>query len=119
MKYTAGENDTYTVDYEATASKKQIFIKNVKTNTSEQVVKYVYAINGKIIKEITAAEELNYETSTENTNIVNVTAVNSLGEIVGSMTKECKQAKVNEPDLSRIYKRNNILCNIRRKWKRT
>ena len=102
MKYTAGERDTYTVNFEATASKKQIFIKNVKTNTSEQVAKYIYAINGNIIKETTTAEDLNYEISTENANIVNITAVNAAGEIIGSMTKECKQAKINEPDLSRI-----------------
>ena len=119
MKYTAGERDTYTINYETVATKEKIKISSLKANTTEEIAKYIYSINGKVIKETTTPEEINYETSTENTNMVNVTAINSVGEIVGSMTKECKQAKVNEPDLSRIYKRNNILCNIRRKWKRT
>ncbi len=100
MKYTAGERDTYTINYETTASKKQIFIRNIKIDTSEEIAKYVYAVNGNVIKESTTAEDINYEISTENVNIVNVTAVNSAGEIIGSMTKECKQAKINEPELT-------------------
>ena len=100
MKYTAGERDTYTINYETTASKKQIFIRNIKIDTSEEIAKYVYAVNGNVIKESTTAEDINYEISTENVNIVNVTAVNSEGEIIGSMTKECKQAKINEPELT-------------------
>ena len=100
MKYTAGERDTYTINYETTASKKQIFIRNIKIDTSEEIAKYVYAVNENVIKESTTAEDINYEISTENVNIVNVTAVNSAGEIIGSMTKECKQAKINEPELT-------------------
>ena len=100
MKYTAGERDTYTLNFDAVASKTKIKIQGISINTTETVAKYTYAINGNIVKESSTAENFEYETNTENANIVNVTALNENGEVVGSMTKECTQAKVNEPDVS-------------------
>ncbi len=100
MKYTAGERDTYTLNFDAVASKTKIKIQGISINTTETVAKYTYAINGNIVKESSTAENFEYETNTENANIVNVTALNANGEVVGSMTKECTQAKVNEPDVS-------------------
>ena len=100
MKYTAGERDTYTLNFDAVASKTKIKIQGISINTTETVAKYTYAINGNIVKESSTAENFEYETNNENANIVNVTALNENGEIVGSMTKECTQAKVNEPDVS-------------------
>ena len=100
MKYTAEERDTYTLNFDAVASKTKIKIQGISINTTETVAKYTYAINGNIVKESSTAENFEYETNTENANIVNVTALNENGEVVGSMTKECTQAKVNEPDVS-------------------
>ena len=102
MKYTAGERNTYTIDYDTVTSKTKISMKTIKTNTTDTIVKYRYAINGTIIKESTTPENFEKEMNTEGSNIVNITAINSNGEIVGSMTKECKQAKVNKPELSQF-----------------
>ena len=79
----------------------KVHIKNVSTNTKDSIAKYIYYINGEKVKEIenSMPENFQKEANTEETNIVNVTALNAAGEIVGSMTKECKQAKVNEPEL--------------------
>ena len=99
MKYTAGERDEYTIDFESIASKTTIKMKNINKNTTETIAKYTYSINGNIVKESTAPEDYEKLEKVEDTKIVNVTATNADGEIVGSMTKECKLAKVNKPDL--------------------
>ena len=103
-KYTEGERDTYTINFDAVASKTKIKIQGISIDTTETVAKYTYAINGNIIKENTKPENFEYEINTENENILNVTAVNANGEVIGSMTKECTQAKVNTPDLSAFDK---------------
>ena len=103
-KYTEGERDTYTINFDAVASKTKIKIKGISIDTTETVAKYTYAINGNIVNESTAPENFEYEMSTENKNVLNVTAVNANGEVIGSMTKECTQAKVNTPDLSAFDK---------------
>ena len=91
MKYTAGERDSYTINFEAIASKTKIKMQTINANTTETIAKYTYAINGNIVKE---------SMNTEENNIVNITALDENGKVIGSMTKECKQAKVNIPDLS-------------------
>ena len=103
-KYTEGERDTYTINFDAVASKTKIKIQGISIDTTETVAKYTYAINGNIVNESTAPENFEYEMSTENKNVLNVTAVNANGEVIGSMTKECTQAKVNTPDLSAFDK---------------
>ena len=100
MKYTAGERDSYTINVEAIASKTKIKMQTINVNTTNTVAKYTYAINGNIVKESTTAESLEYEINTEENNVVNITALDENGKVIGSMTKECKQAKVNIPDLS-------------------
>ena len=100
MKYTAGERDSYTINFEAIASKTKIKMQTINANTTETIAKYTYAINGNIVKEATTAENLEYSINTEENNIVNITALDENGKVIGSMTKECKQAKVNIPDLS-------------------
>ena len=103
-KYTEGERDTYTINFDAVVSKTKIKIQGIRIDTTETVAKYTYAINGNIVNESTAPENFEYEMSTENKNVLNVTAVNANGEVIGSMTKECTQAKVNTPDLSAFDK---------------
>ena len=100
MKYTAGERDSYTINFEAIASKTKIKMQTINANTTETIAKYTYAINGNIVKEASTAENLEYSINTEENNIVNITALDENGKVIGSMTKECKQAKVNIPDLS-------------------
>ena len=100
MKYTAGERDSYTINFEAIASKTKIKMQTINANTTETIAKYTYAINGNIVKEATTAENLEYSINTEENNIINITALDENGKVIGSMTKECKQAKVNIPDLS-------------------
>ena len=103
-KYTEGERDTYTINFDAVVSKTKIKIQGIRIDTTETVAKYTYAINGNIVNESTEPENFEYEMSTENKNVLNVTAVNANGEVIGSMTKECTQAKVNTPDLSAFDK---------------
>ena len=100
MKYTAGENDKYAINYETIANKKAVKIINITPNTTEKIAKYTYAIDGKIVYEGTTPENFEKAESTENEKIVNVTALNSTGEIVGSMTKKCKQAIINKPEFT-------------------
>ena len=57
MKYTAGERDEYTIDFETIASKTAIKMKNINKNTTETIAKYTYSINGNIVKESTAPED--------------------------------------------------------------
>ena len=103
-KYTEGERDTYTINFDAVVSKTKIKIQGIRIDTTETVAKYTYAINGNIVNESTTPENFEYEMSTENKNVLNVTAVNANCEVIGSMTKECTQAKVNTPDLSAFDK---------------
>lgn len=100
MKYTAGESDKYTINYETIASKKTVKIINIKKNSTEEIAKYTYAIEGNIVYESTTPENFEKAEATEKEKVVNVTALNSNGEIVGSMTKKCKQVIVNSPDLT-------------------
>ena len=100
MKYTAGDNDKYAINYETIANKKAVKIINITPNTTEEIAKYTYAIDGKIVYEGTTPENFEKAESTENEKIVNVTALNSIGEIVGSMTKKCKQAIINKPEFT-------------------
>ena len=99
-KYTLGEKEKYTINFEAIASKTKIKMQTISANTTNTVAKYTYAINGNIVKESTTAENFEYAMNTEENNIVNITALDENGKVIGSMTKECKQAKVNIPDLS-------------------
>ena len=85
---------------ETIASKKTVKIINIKKNSTEEIAKYTYAIEGNIVYESTTPENFEKAEATENEKVVNVTALNSNGEIVGSMTKKCKQVIVNSPDLT-------------------
>ncbi len=100
MKYTAGESDKYTINYETIANKKAVKIININKNTTEEIAKYTYAIDGNIVYEGTTPKDFEKAESTENEKVVNVTALNPAGEIVGSMTKKCKQAVINKPELT-------------------
>lgn len=90
----------YIIDYLMTAGQTGINVKNISTSTSKEIVKYTYAINGKIEHESVTAEEYNFTNVSEGTNTVNVTILDENGCIIGSMTKQLLPAEVNEPELS-------------------
>lgn len=90
----------YIIDYLMTASQTGINVKNVKTSTNKEIVKYTYAINGKIEHEVAVAKAYTFSNTSEGTNTVNITALDENGEIIGSMTKELKPVEVNAPELS-------------------
>ena len=117
MKYTAGDTTTpSTVNYDMSVYRGKITIRNIILNTSitssNPITKYTIALNGKIEKTIEDADTLTnivtqvieFNNMISGDNVVNVTALNAGGEVVGSMTKVYSPAVVNEPDLSGFNK---------------
>ena len=117
MKYTVGDvTGTSTINYDMSVYKGVMTIRNIVLNTSitgsNPITKYTVALNGKIIKTIedsTTVANINSQVIELNDmingdNMINVTALNAQGEIVGSMTKKYSPAVVNAPDLSSFNK---------------
>ena len=117
MKYTAGDTTTpSTVNYDMSLFRGVITIRNITLNTSitnsNPITKYTIALNGKIEKTIEDADILTnvgtqvieFNNMISGDNVINVTALNAGGEVVGSMTKVYSPAVVNEPDLSGFNK---------------
>ncbi len=117
MKYTAGDTTTpSTVNYDMSVFRGVITIRNITLNTSitnsNPITKYTIALNGKIEKTIEDADILTnvgtqvieFNNMISGDNVINVTALNAGGEVVGSMTKVYSPAVVNEPDLSGFNK---------------
>ena len=117
MKYTAGDTTTpSTVNYDMSVYRGKITIRNITLNTSitslNPITKYTIALNGKIEKTIEDADILTnvgtqvieFNNMISGDNVINVTALNAGGEVVGSMTKVYSPAVVNEPDLSGFNK---------------
>ena len=117
MKYTAGDTTTpSTVNYDMSVFRGAITIRNITLNTSitnsNPITKYTIALNGKIEKTIEDADILTnvgtqvieFNNMISGDNVINVTALNAGGEVVGSMTKVYSPAVVNEPDLSGFNK---------------
>ena len=94
------DSDTYSVDFSTTATPTSITIKNIITSTDKAIAKYQYAINGKIVHESTTPEDYKLEGLAKGNKAVNVTILDSNGNIIGSMTKLYEVADVNEPDLA-------------------
>lgn len=103
-KYQLSElGSDYKIDYNLQATEKTFNVNNFTNNVSTKASSYTYAINGKIVN--TSTELNNYEfenANPEGENILNVTALDANGCIVGSMTKKFELTQGNEPDLSRI-----------------
>ena len=113
MKYTAGDITTpSTVNYDMSVFKGVITIRNITLNTSitnsNPITKYTISLNGKIEKTIDDADILlnigtqviEFNNMISGDNVINVTALNAGGEVVGSMTKVYSPAVVNAPDTS-------------------
>lgn len=116
-KYTVGDSiSPTTINYDMTVTKGVVTLKNITLNTtitnSNNITSYTVALNGKIIQTITDSNKVNnigeqtieFSDLRKGNNTINLTALNSKGEIVGSMTKEYDSPVVNTPDLSGFNK---------------
>lgn len=104
-KYQASELESYVINFDLTASKEGLIVKGITTNTDKTIATFTYAVNGQIIAPNTSSPQdrtlSNPDTGHET---VNVTALDSNGEIIGSMTKDLYYADVNPPDLTGFNK---------------
>lgn len=99
-KYQLSELEKFNIDYNMTASKSSIVLSNYTNNVADKAKTYTYAINGKIVNNSTTLDEYTFNGLTENQSyIVNVTALDANGTIVGSMTKLLEPTEVNPPKL--------------------
>ena len=99
-KYQLSELSQYTVDFSMAATMNSIVMQNVKINAGDKTVaKYTYAIDGNIVHESTTAEDYEQTNLTLGNRVLNITALNSNGEIIGSMTKKFEVAEPNAPQL--------------------
>ena len=98
-KYQLSDLTSYKVDFTATATT-SINIRDITTNLTGTIAKYEYAINGEVVYE--GATPNNYKKSNIESAeyIVTVTAKDSYGQVLGSMTKRCETVNVNPPDLT-------------------
>lgn len=104
-KYQLSELSTYKINYNLVASTSAFTVSSFTNNVSSSAAKYTYAINGKIVHESTTLENYDFANTTpDKTNIINVTALDANGSIVGSMTKELELVNVNAPDLTGLDK---------------
>ena len=99
-KYQLSELDEYKINYSLAASRTHFNVNNLTNNTTN-ATKYTYAINGKIVHESNTLENYSFDNAMPNdVNIINVTALDANGSIVGSMTKKFELTEVNPPDLT-------------------
>lgn len=117
MKYTAGDTITPSIiNYSMSVNRGKIEVARITLNTTitsaNPITKYTFALNGEVKEIIEDAEKVSaiynqtvqFTGMKEGENIVNVTALNARGEIVGSMTKMYVPAKVNPPELDGFNK---------------
>ena len=100
-KYQLSELTSYKLNYNLTASETALNVSTFTNNVSAEAASYTYAINGQIVNTSTTLEDYSFVNATpEQTNTINVTALDAEGRIVASMTKKVELVEVNEPDLS-------------------
>lgn len=105
-KYELIDTNSYDIEYSLIAGGKSFNVKNLKNNLStNEISKYTYAINGNIVKETTQLEEYTFTTVKKGKeNSINITALDSNGRIVTSMTKKSRLIEINAPDLTGFNK---------------
>ncbi len=106
-KYELLDLGGYTIDYNLTANTTQFNVSNFKINETkkEKIKQYTYAINGQIQETKTELDNYSFKNvKTDQDNVINVTALNEQGEIVGSMTKKLELTEVNKPNLENFDK---------------
>lgn len=98
-KYTVGERNQYTIDFDAKANNTKIYVSGITKNTTTTIAKYKYAVDGVVVDEVTSAEDFSYDINEEREYVLNVTAVGENDQIIGSMTRRVASVKVNKPEL--------------------
>lgn len=99
-KYQLSELAKFNIDYNMSAGKSSIVVSNFTNNVSDKATSYTYALNGQIKNTSNTLEDYTFTGLTENESyIVNVTALDVNGAIVGSMTKTLEPTEVNPPNL--------------------
>lgn len=102
-KYQLSELEAgkYIIDYNTAVNMRSVTIKDIKENIPEgqTVAKYTFSINGNIIPDHNTKDDLTVIAS-PGKKTINVTALNSNGEIIGSMTKIFEVANNSAPDTS-------------------
>lgn len=100
-KYQLSELESYVLDYNLQASKTAFNVNNFKNNVGTNAIEYTYAINGQIEKRSGILEDYSFANTNPNgLNTINITALDSYGRIIGSMTKKFELAQANPPDLT-------------------
>ena len=99
-KYQLSELKGYKLNYNLNATKESFKVSNF-TNNLTDVAKYTYAINGVIVNNSETLEEYLFNNTTPNEmNVINITALDANGSILASMTKKFEPTEANEPDLT-------------------
>ena len=114
-KYELSElGANFIIDFSLSADEKNLYAKNIKTSTTAEIAKYTYAINGEIVHTVENKEPVNYEFENIGTGVkvINVTALDKDGKIIGSMTKELEPTEVNEPELSKFDQNTTFILRI-------
>ena len=102
-KYQLSEfqkGDNYTIDYKTVATATTIKVQEISTNTDKTIAKYTYAVNGNVLHESKNPEDYTITGLAKGNKTLTVTALDSNGCIIGSMTKLYEVADVNPPDLT-------------------
>ena len=103
-KYQLSEHttsDSYKVYYDAVSTMTTIKVQNIAT-TGAEVAEYQYALNGEVMHKSATGEDYTFTGLASGNKTINVTTLNSSGEIIGSYTYYFAVAEVNPPDTSKF-----------------
>ena len=100
-KYQLSEVSEYIVDYNYAVNMTNIELTNITINSDIEVAKYTYALNGEIKAEQTdQTKGYTFTNIEEGKQVINVTALNENGEIIGSYTVTVEIEEPAAPDIS-------------------
>ena len=100
-KYQVTNLSKFSLDFTATVDATNINITNVKVNSETPVATYKYALDGEVWA-TTANSTYNFVNAPSGDKLINVSAYDSNGALIGSMTKNYEVVTPNAPDLTRI-----------------
>lgn len=100
-KYQLSELSSYALDYVSVPDYNSIEIRNIAVNSTRTASRYIFAIDGVQVASLTnISNGYTFQNVPSGDKTINVTALDSNGEIVGSMTRVFEVSYPNEPDLS-------------------
>ncbi len=97
-KYQLSELTSYIVDYASVVNMGNIEVSNVTVKSNETVPRYAYALNGIIEEEEPLSTSHIFKNVGEGAKVINVTALNANGEIIGSYTQDLVLEEPDRPD---------------------